>query len=209
MTGSGSSPTPPPPSPPPGSPGPRVVAVPVSAHGDGARRPPPRPVTTAELAPPGPPRRPPRPRTVGLAGLLWFAASAAGLAGLVLTALDGTALRERLSATARAEHPESAADVIDDGVRVTMLVVLGTMAVLVLLTLLATALLLRGRSWARWVLLVVGLLTLFTADVAQSLVAGGADADRIAFITQAALVVLAWVALLTRPVRAWLRAPRG
>ena len=87
--------------------------------------------------------------------------------------------------------------------------VLGTAGGLAVITLLLAVLLLRRKSWSRWGLLGTGLLTLFVADVGQSVVSGGRDWDRIAFVVQAGLVVLAVVLLFLRPSRVWLRRDRG
>ena len=45
------------------------------------------------------------------------------------------------------------------------------------------------------------------ADVAQDLVTGGSDLDRIAFLAQAALAMLALGTLFLPSLRAWLRNP--
>jgi hypothetical protein len=93
---------------------------------------------------------------------------------------------------------------IDDAVLATVLVVLGAVAALVVLAVVWTALLLRRRSWARWLLLVTGLLMLLVGDVALSVVTGGADLDRIGLLAQMVLVVPAMGLLLVRSTRAWL-----
>jgi hypothetical protein len=136
---------------------------------------------------------------------LWFAACVAGLSGVGAALADGNALRDRLTATAETVDPAATADAIQNAVAATILVVLGAVGALVLLTLLWTALVLGRRSWARWALLGTGLVSAFAIDVAQSTVAGGNDVDRIAFVVQAGLVVLALVLLFARSSRAWLR----
>ncbi len=87
--------------------------------------------------------------------------------------------------------------------------VTGSVAVLVLVALACVALVGRGRSWARWALLVTTLPLLLALDVTQSVVTGGADLDRIALLAAAGLFVLGLVPLLTRSARAWFRPARG
>ncbi|SFF04495.1 hypothetical protein SAMN05216574_108104 [Blastococcus tunisiensis] len=161
---------------------------------------------TSDLAPPVARPQPPRPRALRLSAGFWFAACLAGVIALVATMLDGDALRADLTATATADNPSSSLATIEDGVRITILVVLGAVTLLVVSTLVWTVLLLRRRSWARWALLVTGVLTLFAVDVAQSLVAGGGRVDRIAFVAQAGLVALGLITLWARSTRTWLRA---
>jgi len=139
------------------------------------------------------------------AATLWFAASVAGLFGVVMALADGDGLRERLTATAYETDPAATADAVGDAVRMTILVVLGTVVGLTVLGLVWTALLLRRRSWARWALLVTGLATLFAADLAQSLVTGGPDLDRLSLLAQLCAVVVATGLSLAPSTRAWLR----
>jgi hypothetical protein len=140
-----------------------------------------------------------------VSAVLWSLACIAGVAGIVFALADGDALRAKLRDAALESRPDATADTLADGVRVTVLLVLGAVALLVLLAALGVRLTLRRRSWARWLLLVVGVLTLLAADLAQDVVSGGRDADRIAFVVQAGLVVAALVALFLRSSRSWLR----
>lgn len=184
----------------------RPLAVrPPSARG-AERTPPPRPGLTSDLAPPVSRTPPPRPRALRVSATLWFAACAAGVVALLATMVDGEALRANLTATATTDNPAATPEEIADGVRLTILVVLGAVTLMVVSTVTWTALVLRRRSWARRVLLGTGLLTLFAVDVAQSLVTGGADLDRVAFIVQAGLVGLGLITLFARSTRTWLRA---
>jgi len=173
------------------------------------RPPPPRPELTSSLAPPLHTAVPDRPAAAAISAALWFAACAAGCFALLATMMDGDALRARLTAAATEADPGASADLVRNGVRTTILLVLGVEALLVVGTLAGAALLLRGRAWSRWLLLAAGLLTLVAGVVAQSVVAGGVDLDRIGFLAQAGLVVAAAVALVLRPTRAWLRAARN
>jgi hypothetical protein len=166
--------------------------------------PPPRPRVSRAPAP-APPPDPPRPPAVAIAAGLWLAACAAGALGVGTALLDSDALWSRLTDTARASDPTASAEVVDAGVRATVVLVLGIVVVLVAVSVVGTVLLLRRRSWARWLLLAIGLVGLVAADLAQGLVAGGADLDRMAFLAQAVLVVLGGVALFTRSARLWLR----
>jgi hypothetical protein len=169
------------------------------------RTPPPRPGLTSGLALPVRTPEPPRPAAAVVSVVLWFAACAAGGFGLLAAMMDGAALRAKLAAAATEADPTAPAQLVDDGVDTTILLVLGGVALLVVVTLVGTALLLRRRRWSRWLLLGTGLLTLAAGDVAQSVVTGGVDLDRIGFLVQLGLVVLALVTLFLRSTRAWLR----
>ncbi len=173
-----------------------------------AAAPPPRPQVTTGLARPERAAAPRRPRALRLSAAGWFLAAAAGGAGILAALADGDALREKLTAEAAAADPELAADAISDGVSATTALVLGSVAVLGLLLVLWTVVLLRRRVWARWPLLLTGALVLVADDIAQSVVSGGSDLDRTAFLVQAVLVVLAAVALCWRSTSRWLHAGR-
>jgi hypothetical protein len=147
-----------------------------------------------------------RPRTLQLSIGLWFAASLAGLFGVGAALSDMDALRDRLAEAARTVDATATAGAVDDAVRATILLVFGAVVLLALLTVAGAALVHRRRSWARWMLLGTGLVTLFAVDVAQSTVAGGEDLDRIGLVAQAGLVVLAVVLLFAPPSRRWLRS---
>ncbi|MBB3086331.1 hypothetical protein FHR93_004564 [Geodermatophilus sabuli] len=172
--------------------------------------PPPRPATTSDIAPPPLGRRtPPRPAGVQATVALWCAGCLAALTGVVAALLDSTALRNRLVATATADDPAAPAGVVADGVSATIAVVTGGVTLVVLLSLVWVLLLLRGRSWARWALLATILPALVVLDVAQSLVAGDADVDRMALLAAGGLFVLALLPLLTRSSRASSRSDRA
>lgn len=175
-----------------------------------ARTPPARPRLDSDLAPPVGIPAPPRPRALTVSAVLWCLACLAGAAGIALALADGDALREKLRAAALESRPDAAEDTLADAVRVTQLLVLGAVALLVLVALLGVRLALRRRSWSRWLLLVVGVLTLLAADLAQDMVSGGRDADRVLFLVQAGLVVAALVPLFLPSSRGWLRGgPAG
>jgi hypothetical protein len=177
---------------------------PITAH----RPPPPRPELSSTLAPPLHTAGPDRPAAAVVSAVLWFAACAAGGFALLATMMDGDALRTRLTAAATEADPSASADLVRNGVRTTILLVLGVEALLVVGTLAGAALLLGGRAWSRWLLLAAGLLTVVAGVVAQSVVDGGVDLDRIGFLAQVGLVAAAAVTLLLRPTRVWLRAAR-
>ena len=164
--------------------------------------PPPRPAVTSDLAPPVARTRPPRPATVRAAVALWCAGCLAAVTGLSAALLDLGALRDRLAALATAEDPAATPDLVADGVQATIALVLGTVAALVAVSLLWTALLLRGRGWARWALLLTAVPAVLALDVAQSVVAGGADLDRWALLAAAGSFVVALVPLLSSSARA-------
>jgi hypothetical protein len=150
-----------------------------------------------------------RPRAVRVAVLLWWASALAGLVGVLAAAANYDAIQAALAADAISRDPSASADVVSLGVRATLWVVLGAWALLLVTTMVGTTLVLHRRAWARWLLLGTGLVALLVADVAQDLVAGGAELDRIGFIAQAVLAVLGLVALFARSSRSWLRGSPG
>lgn len=164
---------------------------------------------TSALPPPERASSPARPWAVRLTAAAMLLAAVAGGAGGLAALGDGDALRRKLTDEAAEADPGLAADAISDGVTATTTLVLGSVAVLGVALVLETVLLLRRRPWARWALLVTGLLALVAADVAQSIVSGGADLDRIAFLVQAGLVVVGLVALCWRSTGRWLRPDAG
>ncbi|TFV54061.1 hypothetical protein E4P41_19925 [Geodermatophilus sp. DF01-2] len=167
--------------------------------------PPARPAVTSDLAPPVARGLPPRPATVRATAALWWTGCVAAITGLTAALFDGGALRTRLAAIAAGEDPTAPADLIADGVQATIALVLGGVAALIAVSLVWVALLLRRRAWARWALLVTALPTLLALDVAQAVVAGDADLDRMALLAAAGAFVLALVPLLSRSARAWFR----
>ena len=170
--------------------------------------PPPRPPLTSDIAPPAPQVVPRAPGTVRGAAWCWVAATLAGLAALGAAALDLAGLRQRLVDSAATADPAADPELLREGADTTVLAVLGPLAVLVVLGLACLVLYLRRRSvWWR-VLLVLGLLTVVVDVLAQDLVSGGPEVDRIATIAQGGLVVLALVLLLLRPSRRWTRGLR-
>jgi hypothetical protein len=170
-----------------------------------AEPPPARPAVTSDLAPPLPRTRPPHPATVRAAAALWWAGCLAAVTGISTALLDLASLRDRLAALATADDPATPADLVADGVQATIALVLGGVAVLVAVSLVWTALLLRGRGWARWALLLTAVPAVPALGVAQSVVAGGADLDRWALLAAAGLFVVALVPLLSRSARAAFR----
>ncbi|WP_222195658.1 hypothetical protein [Modestobacter italicus] len=171
--------------------------------------PPPRPPTSSDLAPPAPYVVPPAPRTVRTAAWAWCAASVAGLVALATAALDLAGLRQRLVDSAATADPAAEEELLREGADTTVLAVLGPLAALIVLGALCLVLYLRRRSrWGRG-LLVLGVLTVVVDVLAQDLLTGGPEIDRIAAIAQGGLIALALVLLLLPPSRAWSREPRG
>jgi hypothetical protein len=136
---------------------------------------------------------------------LWWAGCLAAVTGISTALLDLASLRDRLAELATADDPATPADLVADGVQATIALVLGGVAVLVAVSLVWTALLLRGRGWARWALLLTAVPAVPALGVAQTVVAGGADLDRWALLAAAGLFVVALVPLLSRSARAAFR----
>jgi hypothetical protein len=169
---------------------------------------PPRPRVTSDLRPPRPTDRPPRPVSIAVAASFWTTSFIVGLAAFIAGYTDRATVRARLTASAVAEDPTIAADVLHDGVTLTMATVLAVNAVIMLLAGLCLILVLRGRRTARWFLVLLGLVTLLAIDFDQDFVSGGIEIDRIALLVEGALVIVGTVALLTRASGAWLRSAR-
>jgi hypothetical protein len=148
---------------------------------------------------------PPRPRAVRASGLLCWAAALAAAAGLLAMLLDRAALDARLTATATAGDPAASAAEVSDAVAATIAMVVGAVALVTALVAAGTALALRRRAWARWVVLALLLPTLLVLDLAQSTAAGDADLDRLALIGAAGLFLLVPLPLFSRSARAWFR----
>jgi hypothetical protein len=170
-----------------------------------AAPPPARPAVTSDLAPPLPRTRPAHPATVRATAALWGAGCLAAVTGISTALLDLASLHDRLAVLATAEDPAIPADLVADGVQATIALVLGGVAVLVAVSLVWTALLLRGRGGARWALLLTAVPAVPALGVAQTVVAGGADFDRWALLAAAGLFVVAFVPLLSRSARAAFR----
>jgi hypothetical protein len=166
-----------------------------------ATPPPARPALTSDIAPPLPRSRAPLPATVRAAVALWWAGCLAAVTGISAALLDLGALRDRLAVLATAEDPAAPADLVTDGVRATIALVLGGVGALVAVSLVWTALVLRGSGWARWALVLTAVPTVLVLDVAQTVVTGGADLDRWALVAAAVLCVLAVVPLFSRSAR--------
>lgn len=167
--------------------------------------PPARPAVTSDLTPPLPRSRPASPATVRTAAALWCAAGLAAITGIAAALLDLGALRDRLAALATADDPGASTDLVADGVRATIVLVLGGAGALVAVCLVWTALVLRGRGWARWALVLTAVPTVAALGVAQAVVSGGADLDRWALVAAAGLCVAAVVPLLGRSARTAVR----
>ena len=179
---------------------PRPRAAPPSA-------PPPRPRVTSDLPLPGTqPHGPRTPWQVRAGGVLWTFAVGAGVVALATSAVDSTGLREDLYLSARAAAPTRAAQVLHDGVDVTITSAAVFTGVALLGVLLGTVALYRRRRSARWLLPVAGVLAVAAAVLDQNLVDGGAtNLDRLSFLVFGACVLAGLVLLPTRGSRTWLR----
>jgi hypothetical protein len=170
--------------------------------------PPPRPQLTSDVVPPWlRSEEDSRPWAVPAAACLVFGAVAAGLAAMAAMAADGTGLRDRLTAAATKGDASASEDLVRSGVRTTLLLLFGTQTVLAVLLLIGAALFLRRLQWARWALFGTAVVTLAVAALAQDVVSGGRELDRLAFVVEGGLLVLAGVLLFSRRVGAWLRSP--
>ena len=147
----------------------RPSTMSIATPSAGAPAPPPRPRVSSDLAPPRPTDRPPRPGSIGIATSFWTASFLVALMAFVAAYTDRATVRDQLTASAVAEDPTIAADVLRDGVSLTMATVLVANVLLLLLAGLCLALALRGRRAARWILVVLGLLILLAIDFDQKL----------------------------------------
>jgi hypothetical protein len=138
---------------------------------------------------------------------LWALVLVAGLVALVVSAIDLEALRHDLLVDARIDDRDAADHLLLDSVIVLMTTTALICDALLLLAVWGLRLVgLRSYGAVR-VLVPTALLALGAVAVAQGFVAGGAtEVDRLAFLVQGGLLVLATAALLTRSSRAWLRA---
>lgn len=169
--------------------------------------PPPRPPVASRLPVPGSVGPPPRPFMLTVAVRLWALVLVAGLVALIVSAVDLEALRHDLLVDARIDDRDAAEHLLRDSVIVLMTTIALVCDALLLLAVWGLRLVSRRSRGAVLVLVSTAVLALAAVAVAQSLVAGGAtELDRMAFLVQGGLVLLATGALLTRRSRAWLRA---
>ena len=169
--------------------------------------PPPRPPVASRLPTPGSVGPPPRPALLTVAVRLWALVIVAGLVALIVSAIDLEALRHGLLVDARIDDRTAADHLLSDGVVVLMTTIALACDALLLLAVWGLRLISRRSDLAVRVLVPTAALSLVAAAIAQAFVAGGAtEVDRMAFVVQAGLLVLATAALLTRSSRAWLRA---
>jgi hypothetical protein len=194
---------------PPGGPTPAPPRPPrVSAARPPEPTPPPRPRVTSELRPPRPDAVPPRPGSLSLAATAWTGSFILALFAFVAVYTDRQALRETLTNAALADDPTFAADVLRQGVTLTMVAVLVANLILIVLAILCLTLVMRGRGAARWFLFAIGLVSLLLIAFDQSFVTGGFEADRVTLGIEAGLVLIGTLALLSPSAGAWLRAVR-
>lgn len=151
-----------------------------------------------------------RPRSVTVSTVLWLAGVAAALVavGLLWLAQDG--IRSRFAAMVVERDASTAADVVADAARYAFLATAGSVALVAVLHLVLALLMRTGRTWARNLLVVTGVLALAVAVLVQDLVADPArplleDAGRVALAVHAALVVPAVVAMLRPSATRWFR----
>ena len=169
--------------------------------------PPPRPPVASRLPVPGSVAPPPRPTLLTVAVRLWALALVAGLVALTVSAIDLEALQHGLLVEARIDDRDAADHLLSDSVILLMTTIALACDALLLLAVWGLRLVGRRSYGAVRVLVPTAALALIAAAVAQAFVAGGAtEIDRMAFVVQAGLIVLATAALLTRSSRAWLRA---
>jgi lysylphosphatidylglycerol synthetase-like protein (DUF2156 family) len=184
-----------------------AVPTPRTARTSRPGGPPPRPQLTSDVVPPWlRSDQEARPRRVPAVAVLVVAAVASGLAGMAAMAADGAGLQDRLTAAATKGDPSASAELVRSGVRTTLLLLFGMQSVLVVLLVVGVVLLLRRLTWARWALLGIALVTLALAALAQDVVAGGRDLDRLAFVVEGGLLLVTSVLLLSRPIGTWLRS---
>jgi uncharacterized membrane protein len=145
---------------------------------------------------------------VRAAAWCWGASTVAGGVALVAAVLDLAEVRRRLVDAAAAADPGTAEDLLRQGADTAVVAVLGSLTVLVVLGLVALLLHLRRRkAWTR-VLMVLGLLTAGVDVLAQDLLGGGPEVDRVAVLAQGGFVVAALVLLLFPSARTWSRSGR-
>lgn len=187
-----------------------LSAAPATPRGGPAVEPalPPRPRVTSDLVPPRPDHRPARPRALGAAASFWTASFVAALIAFVAAYSDRATTRDRLTEIARANDPSLSPATLADGVRLTMVTVLAASALLVVLAAVCLPMVLHGKRGFRTALVGIAVLTLLVIQFDQEFVAGGVEVDRLALLSQGALVLVGTIALLLRPSGAWLRTVR-
>ncbi len=149
------------------------------------------------------------PSLLRVAGGLWFAALAAGVAALVIAFLDRESHLASIQDTALGLDPGVAPEDAEMAATIAFWGSLGALAVVLLITALLVRLLRRGRGWARWALLAVLVLDAGAVLLVQAFL--GTDAAGFQPVPHLAIaqLVLAAVALavtLLPPVSRWFRS---
>ncbi len=154
-----------------------------------------------------------RPTTVTVSTGLWLAAVVAAVvaAASMWTQQDG--IRARFAAMVLERDPATGADVVADAARYAFWATAGSVLLVAVLQTVLALLMRTGRTWARNVLLLAGVLGIAVAVLVQDLVADPArtltdDAGRVALLVHAALVVPAAVTMLVPAATRWFRRAR-
>ncbi|GEO34427.1 hypothetical protein CAE01nite_21520 [Cellulomonas aerilata] len=154
-----------------------------------------------------------RPRVVTVSTVLWLLAVVAAGVAVAALWLEQDAIRARFAAMVVEQAPTRSPQVVTDAARYAFLATAGSVA-LVAAVHTALALLLRtGRTWARNLLVLTGVLGIAVAIVVQDLVTDPArgllhDVGRIVLLVQATLIVPAVVTMLLPAATAWFRRVR-
>jgi hypothetical protein len=149
-----------------------------------------------------------RPPVVTTSTGLWLAGVAAALVAAASMWVGQDGIRARFAAMVVERDPSTAADVVTEAARYAFLATAGSV-VLVAVLHAALALLMRtGRTWARNLLVLLGMVGVVVAVLVQDLVADPAtaftaDAGRVALLVHAALVVPAAVTMLLPAATEW------
>lgn len=122
--------------------------------------PPPRP-SVSPRATPRESMDTPRPRVVDASYWMWVFASLAAVVTAALTLLDWDALHDRMAARTRTEFPDETQATIDEVATAALAIFIGFAVVLALLMLAFATMMRNQRSWARVVLVIVGLVVIF------------------------------------------------
>lgn len=155
---------------------------------------------------------PPAPASVVTSMWLWIASGLVPVLGLVYSLTRFTEVSEHLKEAARVADPAASADAIDKVANVTALIAMLALAVPVILQIVFALLMVNGRSWARFMLIFVGVLELPAAAIAFGALSDEGEQTQnnleIGIGIQAVLVLLAIVLMFLPGANLWYRERR-
>ena len=144
---------------------------------------------------------------------LWLASGLVPLLGLVYAITRFSDISEHLKTVARSAEPTASAETINRIASVTALIALLTLAVPVIVEIVLALLMVNGRGWARYLLIIIGFVGVPAAAIAFGALSDeGAQTKNnleIGIGIQAVLIVTAIVLMFLPSANRWFRDIRS